>query len=244
MPLEPFELQLESSQIIAPDVLHMNFVRSDSKGLESIPGQFITIHFDGPEGKRLRRSYSIATIPGQSERIEIAAAGVEGGAATQLLFNMQPGDTVETTGPFGRLVLTEDSPKTYWLIATGTGITPYRAMLPELVKRANEGVQINILAGGRTREHLLYSEDFLEASKASDNLHYHACLSRENPEDAQDHEHSGYVQKVLESLGPNAETDVVYLCGNPNMIDDTFTYLKEAGFTPQTVKREKYISAK
>lgn len=242
---EPFEIQLESSRTIAPGVLHMCFVRADGKPLNSIAGQFITIHFEGSEGKKLRRSYSIATIPGQSDKIEFAAAAVDGGAATQLLFNLQPGGKLETTGPFGRLVLGEDTPRAYWMIATGTGITPYRAMLPELVKRANESaVKVNILAGGRTREHLLYAEDFLAASQQANSLNYHACLSRDFPEDAKPHEQSGYVQKILEKLGPNPESDIVYLCGNPNMIDDTFAYLKEKGFTPQAVKREKYISSK
>ena len=56
------------------------------------------------------------------------------------------------------------------------------------------------------------------------------------------HEKTGYVQQTLEGLRLNPESDVVYLCGNPNMIDEVFTKLKELEFETKQVRREKYIS--
>ena len=44
-------------------------------------------------------------------------------------------------------------------------------------------------------------------------------------------------------LDLNPETDVVYICGNPNMIDQSFEMLTNAGFDIKSVRREKYISS-
>jgi NAD(P)H-flavin reductase len=45
-------------------------------------------------------------------------------------------------------------------------------------------------------------------------------------------------------LSLNPDEDIVYLCGNPGMIDESFAYLKDKGFALQRIIREKYISSK
>ena len=50
------------------------------------------------------------------------------------------------------------------------------------------------------------------------------------------------MQFIYPELHLNPEQDLVYLCGNPGMIDDSFSYLKEQGFAMQQIIREKYIS--
>jgi NAD(P)H-flavin reductase len=52
----------------------------------------------------------------------------------------------------------------------------------------------------------------------------------------------GHVQDILMKKNPNPATDLVYLCGNPKMIDDNFELLKNLGFSVQQIVREKYLS--
>jgi ferredoxin-NADP reductase len=40
------------------------------------------------------------------------------------------------------------------------------------------------------------------------------------------------------------ERDITYLCGNPDMIDATFTQLKELGMPIKHIRREKYVSSR
>src|SRR5262249_35289392 len=133
---EQFQLELARSHMLAPEVRHMAFRRRDGKPLAFVPGQFLQIHFEH-QGRQLRRSYSIASRaddPGNpGHEIEIAVPYVQGGAATGLLSGMREGEALTASGPYGRFVLHgEDQNRRYLLIATGTGVTPYRAMLPEL----------------------------------------------------------------------------------------------------------------
>jgi NAD(P)H-flavin reductase len=50
------------------------------------------------------------------------------------------------------------------------------------------------------------------------------------------------VQSSFPELDLNPEEDMVYLCGNPGMVDESFSDLKDRGFAIQRIVREKYIS--
>lgn len=238
-----FEIQLVWAKTIAPEVRHLAFKRVDTQVLSFIPGQFITLHF-GYQEKQLSRSYSLATIQGQSECIEVAVSFVKQGPASQLLFSIQPGDILEASGPFGRLVLQLEIPHRYLFIATGTGVTPYRAMLPELAKRLaeNQTLQIVLALGVRGREHLLYGDEFVHFAEEHPRFQFFVCYSRLFPDDPAAYEHQGRVSHLFESLAPDPTRDTVYLCGNPTMIDEVFALLRQKGFTVSQVRREKYIS--
>jgi NAD(P)H-flavin reductase len=52
----------------------------------------------------------------------------------------------------------------------------------------------------------------------------------------------GHVQTYLKQVEFDSENDVIYLCGNPAMVDDSFALLKEAGMPVPQIRREKYVS--
>jgi ferredoxin-NADP reductase len=229
--------------MITPKVKHFIFEAALQPAFTYQPGQFITIHFDH-EGKTLKRSYSIANEPIHDNRIEFAAGYFAGGPGTELLFNLKPGDSININGPFGRLILKDESPKRYILIATSTGITPYRSMLSALKDRMqnNSNLEVVIIQGVQKREELLYAEEFQRLAEQYPQMTFRPHLSRVPPAELQEGEYCGYVQTALPDLKLNPEQDIVYLCGNPGMIDESFNYLKEHHFAMQHIIREKYIS--
>jgi ferredoxin-NADP reductase len=241
MQANTFTMTLEEAYMLTPSVKH--FVFTCQSPLTYVPGQFITMHIHRDD-KILRRSYSIANPPHPTHHLELAAGFVKNGPGTELLFNLKPGDTLETTGPFGRLTLKEEDPTRYIFIATSTGITPYRAMLPELNKRllANPKLHVVILQGVQTHEDLLYHDEFLAFANTHPRVTYRAQLSREKPDALKANEYTGYVQNSFPELNLNPEEDMVYLCGNPGMVDESFSDLKDRGFAIQRIVREKYIS--
>jgi ferredoxin-NADP reductase len=240
MALSEFQFNLLSCEYITPRVKHFIGKIESETPWNFIPGQFITIIFEHDQ-KILRRSYSIANSP-QDNIIEFAAAFVEGGPGSQFLFNLKPGDSFKITGPFGRLVLKEDECLRYLLVGTGTGITPYRSMLPTIFDKIKTHPQltVEIIEGVSVAEEVLFEKDFLNANQIRPNVKFTAAISREKIE--KPHCHHGRVQSVLKEKNLNPETDLVYLCGNPQMIDDTTQMLQDIGFPIQRIVREKYIS--
>jgi ferredoxin-NADP reductase len=247
MSLNTFPLVLKETRTLTPSVRH--FVFAPPEGAPEFvftPGQFITIHFE-IENQLFRRSYSIATIPGQSGTvIEFAASYVKDGPGSELLFRLKVGEVIQATGPFGRLILRPDEISSrYVLVATGTGVTPYRTMLPQIKQRLlnQPDLAVVLLLGVRNREELLYGSDFTEFERLHPRFKFIAKYSREIEKQLEPFEQAGYVQTSFEHLNLNAQEDIVYLCGNPNMIDDAFAQLRSLGFDTHRIRREKYISS-
>lgn len=244
MSVKKFDAVLQSARMITPRVRELAFMRKDGEPLVFEPGQFISLMIQTSE-KLLRRSYSIATVPESGdELLRIAVAEVEGGRATRHLFAMQPGDELPAIGPAGRFVLREDGHCRYVLLATGTGVTPYRAFLPELRRRLQDPkISVDLVLGVRNPGELLYGEDFLAMNHEFDNFRFFACYSRELPSRPGEQDRKGYVQEHLDEFKLDPAHDVVYLCGNPGMIDAAAAYCETAGFPIANVRREKYVSS-
>ncbi len=236
--------------MLAPSVGHYQFVRDDGQPLDFVPGQFIQVHFRYADGTPAKRSYSLATIHdhalGPGEAVEIAVSYVPGGAATALFEGLPEGGHVEASGPFGRFCLMPgDRNARYLLIATGTGVTPYRSMLPQLQSlMAERGVEVVLLQGARTPAELLYGDEFRAFADAHPEFRYVPCLSRELPPDPHPDVRHGYVQQHLGAFAPDAAHDIAYLCGNPDMVDACFEALKGFGLPVPQIRREKYVSSK
>lgn len=236
--------------MLAPSVGHYQFVRDDGQPLDFVPGQFIQVHFRYADGTPAKRSYSLATIHdhalGPGEAVEIAVSYVPGGAATALFEGLPEGGHVEASGPFGRFCLMPgDRNARYLLIATGTGVTPYRSMLPQLeALMAGRGVEVVLLQGARTPAELLYGDEFRAFADAHPGFRYVPCLSRELPPDPHPDVRHGYVQQHLGAFAPDAARDIAYLCGNPDMVDACFEALKGFGLPVPQIRREKYVSSK
>lgn len=244
-------MKLVAKRMLAPAVAHLSFQRADGQALDYIPGQFIQIHLIGRDGEPTKRSYSLATIHdhamGPGEAVDIAASFVPGGTATALFEGLKEGDEVTASGPFGRFcLLPNDANRRYLLIATGTGVTPYRSMLPLLEKAILErGVQVVVLFGARSEAELIYADDFRAmAAKHPSHFRFVPCYSRELNEAAGPDSRRGYVTEQIAALEPQAEGDIAYLCGNPNMVDAAFEALKAAGLPVPQIRREKYVSGK
>ena len=247
-------IRLTARERIAPQVLHLKFVRDDGMALDYTPGQFIQIHFPLADGTLARRSYSCATrhdhhiAPG--EAVEFVASMVPGGRATALFQGMAIGQVLDASGPLGLFTLKpEDANGRYLLIATGTGIASYRSMLPELERQVRgRGVRVAIVHGVRTPEDALFAAEFDDfAARFPQQVRYMPSFSRALP-DAGDPRFAhalvreGYVQQHLPELGPDNAADIAYLCGNPDMVDACIAALREAGLPMKQIRREKYVS--
>src|SRR5574337_964456 len=234
--------------MLAPAVRHMAFERADGVPFAFVPGQFVQIHFTYPDGKPTKRSYSVATVSNESgavPRIEIAVSYVEGGAATNLLGNLPQGGIVDASGPYGRFCLDDkDANRRYLLVATGTGVTPYRAMLPQLEKLGARGAEVALVYGARNESELLYGEEFEAFAKKNPHFHFYACFSRAARSQPRAHDRAGRVHVALAELKPDPAHDIAYLCGNPDMVDQAFAMLKEAGLPVPHIRREKYVSSR
>jgi len=112
---------------IAPGIRHFVFEAPEVERLDFLPGQFVSFS-DLVGGKEITRAYSIASAPSEGNGFELCLNRVDDGAFSPHLFDLGPGDSVEMQTPLGLFVLRQP-PKDTVMVATGTGIAPFRSML-------------------------------------------------------------------------------------------------------------------
>lgn len=161
------------------------------------------------------------------------------GVCSTHLCNLKEGDDISITGPVGKeMLLPPDEDATIIMLATGTGIAPFRAFLWRMFKEQHEDYQFKGLAwlifGIPKSENILYKDDLEKmAEDFPDNFRLTYAISRE-----QQNAEGGrmYIQhRVAENAGelwnlmqnPNTHT---YMCGLKGMepgIDEALTALAE-----------------
>jgi CDP-4-dehydro-6-deoxyglucose reductase len=227
------KVRLVESREIAPEIRHFVFELPEAREFLFVPGQWVSFE-EVVNGEPVTRAYSIASPP-SGNRFELCLNRVQGGHLSPHLFSMNPGDSVEMRGPFGTFVWREP-PQDSVLVATGTGIAPFRAMLPARLAK-DPAHRITLLFGVRLEHSLLYREEFQTLARQHPNFHFWPTLTRPDPRWTG---HTGRVQEHLErAIGASRDIDV-YICGLREMVDSVRAILKNLGFERRHIIYEKY----
>jgi ferredoxin--NADP+ reductase len=158
------------------------------------------------------------------------------GICSNFLCDTQPGDEVMMTGPAGKvMLLPEEDPSTdYIMVATGTGIAPYRGFIRRLfvedtpAANAYKG-QAWLFLGVANSDALLYDDEWQSVKeKYPDNFRLDYALSRE-----QENKKGGkmYIQDKVEEYADEVFTKLdsgahIYFCGLKGMMPGIQDMLK------------------
>jgi len=223
--------KLLEAREIAPSVRHFVFEAPEDFGY--VPGQFVSCTAD-IEGSPITRAYSMASPP-SGRCFDLCLNLVVEGHLSPYLFDLEPGDELQMSGPYGAFIFrqpVEDSV----LVASGTGVAPFRAMLHDRLS-GDDIHQFTLIHGVRYERGLLYRDEFEELARDHPNFRYWPTLSRPG---AAWQGRTGHVQAHLdEALGGRRDINV-FICGLKAMVDDVRSILKAEGFDRKRVTYEKY----
>lgn len=222
---------LESIEI-APNTRHFEFEACDWTAA-FVPGQFLSITATIGEDE-ITRAYSIASPPG-GRRFALCANLVQDGHLSPFLFSLAPGDQIEFKGPYGGFILRRPVSDSL-LVATGTGIAPFRSMLLSQL-RENPEHRFTLIFGVRYEYGLLYDAEFRALTREYPNFDYRPTLTR--PPESWSGLTGRVQQHTLAALGDRRDMDV-YICGLREMVDDLRARLKEIGLDRKRIVYEKY----
>ncbi len=237
-----FQSVVVQTRDLCSNVKHITFAPEGEEGFDYIPGQFVMIHFQNEEGVEINRSYSISAVPGEVGGFSLCVKRVDFGKGSTLLHGLRVGDEIKTSGPFGRFTLRDESPDDIILVATGTGIAPFRSMRDQIIK-ASAHSRVWMLMGVRHGDELLYHDEWQDLDAFCPNIHYRAIVSQPRPEDNWGGP-VGYVTAFMDELAdhivPGRTT--AYLCGVPPMIDAMRDVFVERGLNRREIRTEKFAS--
>jgi CDP-4-dehydro-6-deoxyglucose reductase, E3 len=217
---------------IAEDVVDIGFQLVDPGKIAFRGGQFVTLSVGhDPEGRPVRRSYSIASPSDDGDLLRFLIKLNTGGPAASFFDQLQVGSPVDMTGPHGFFTLDAGHPGDVVFAATGTGLAPVLPMLGELARTAPTGQRL--LYWGLRKESDLFLLDELRALCASAGCELMTFLSQPSPEWRG--LRGRITDPILEAL-PRLNAPTFYLVGNGAMIKELKSRLMEAG-----VDRKKQI---
>ena len=222
---------LLESREIAPEVRH--FVFEAPEDFAYVPGQFVSCTAD-INGSPITRAYTMASPP-RGRTFDLCLNRVAKGHLSPYLFDLNPGDEVQMTGPWGGFIFRQPVRDSV-LVAAGTGIAPFRAMLHDQLLR-DAIHQFTLLHGVRYQRTLLYRAEFEELERSHANFHYHPILSRPDPNW---HGRTGHAQAHLDEAVAARREIQVFICGLKAMVDDVRSILKSQGFDRKQIIYEKY----
>jgi ferredoxin-NADP reductase len=236
---------------------HLEFKVEGLPSFDFAAGQFVSIVAPEPLGRPQSRAYSIASAPRRNE-FDLCVNRVEGGFFSNLLCDLNEGESVKCHGPHGYFLLRQPLTDSI-LIATGTGIAPMvgfaQALFPQHGLHAGEdlsgGREIWMIYGTRYVTDIYYQGYFERLAGQYENFHYIATLS--HPDDAWRGSRGyvqEYVQKIAAEQAAKNESATVaegcglnihaYICGLNEMVSANRETLNKLGWQRKQIIFERY----
>ncbi|MEB0047521.1 MULTISPECIES: benzoate 1,2-dioxygenase electron transfer component BenC [unclassified Pseudomonas] len=202
--------------------------------LAFLPGQYVNL---GVPGSAQTRAYSFSALQRNGE-VSFLIRNVPGGLMSRFLTGIaKVGDSMTLAGPLGSFYL-RDIRRPLLLLAGGTGLAPFTAMLEKIAGQGSEH-PLHLIYGVSNDVDLVQL-DRLEALAAQiPNFSFSTCVA--NP-DSQ-HRLKGYVTQHIEPRHLNDGDVDVYLCGPPPMVDAVSQFLRDQGIAAANFYYEKFAAS-
>lgn len=238
--LHPTRMKLRVSEIIdeTSSTKTLRLVSQDGYLPPFLAGQYIALFLD-LSGIRTSRPYTISSPPNQTGFYEITIRRVEDGLVSNyLLDEVKKGDELESSGPAGNFYhnpLFHD--RTMVCIAGGSGITPFRSMIREIVECGLER-DVYLFYGNKNLNDAMFHDELSALSDRFENINYLPVI--EDPSEGYQGL-SGLItgDLIKDTIGdPSAKT--FYLCGPQGMYDFCVPELERLGIPKRKIRKEVY----
>ena len=180
-------------------------------------GQFVDLKTDN----KTIRSYSIANVPDQTNRLEFHIRRIEGGKFSSWVHDkLSIGDELMISDSKGLcFYIPERKEQSLLLIGTGSGLAPLEGIVMDALSQGHTG-PIHLFHGSREKEGLYHIDKMRKLSETQTNFHYVPCISAKQ-------EINGFQQGRANDVALNQLSHLagwrIFLCGNPKMVEQTKT---------------------
>jgi ferredoxin-NADP reductase len=198
-------------------------------------GQHVDVRLTAEDGYQVERSYSIASAPGDPDLVLTVERLEDGEVSPYLTDELRPGDELELRGPIGGYFVWEESVGgPLLMVAGGSGVVPFRAMLRHW-ETGDRSIPARLLYSSRSLGDVIYREEL--GQHPAD---VHLALTREWPEDWQGHR--GRIdEQLLDALvWPPRDQPLAYVCGPTAFVETVAETLVRAGHDANRIRTERF----
>lgn len=206
------------------------------------PGQFLNVTAE-IDGRKTKRSYTIASPPTRADLIEITVKREDHGAMSRYLHDeVHAGDLLAVSAPGGRFTFEGKEADSIVLIGGGVGSTPLMSVLRALTDRAWPG-EIFLLYCARTTRDFLYRDELAVLQRRHPNLHVLATMTRSEG-DTWFGPEGRLTKDMLTATVPDLPRRRIHLCGPPAMMTVVREMLTELSVPATNVFTESFATVR
>ncbi|MCJ1877691.1 benzoate 1,2-dioxygenase electron transfer component BenC [Pseudomonas nitroreducens] len=229
-----FEANISAVRQLSESTIALSIKGESLSRLAFLPGQYVNLQVPGSEQSR---AYSFSSLQKDGE-VSFLIRNVPGGLMSSFLTGLaKAGDALSLAGPLGSFYLREIN-RPLLLLAGGTGLAPFTAMLEQIAERGSD-YPLHLIYGV-THDVDLVELDRLEAfASRIPNFTWSACVA--SPESS--YPRKGYVTQYITPAHLNDGEVDIYLCGPPPMVEAVSQYIREQGITPANFYYEKFAAS-
>lgn len=230
---QKFTAIIEKKEQLTKRVILVTFKLENPQELSFHAGQTFMLNV----APGVNRSMSISSPPSEKTRILMCHDISPGGPGSQWTISHNVGDTAAFIAPLGMFVMNKESHRKKILVATGTGVAPFRAMLLDYLDDGGTD-DVTLYWGLRFEEDVYWLGEFQALAIKYPNFRLVLTLSK--PTDAW-HGDRGRVTDHVVQKEPNLSGSDFYLCGNQLMIKDIETQLIDHQVPSHQIFKELYF---
>lgn len=200
-------------------------------------GQYINLYKD--EGTA--RSYSLASVPELDEYLQLHIRKVPQGVVSGWVHEtLQAGDMVEISDVAGDCFYVSGNPdQAMLLIGTGSGLAPLYGIIRDALLQGHRGA-IKLYHGSYVADGLYLVEELKALSSRYPNFSYTPCISEGG---AVQGYAAGMVLDVALGETPRLSGWRVFLCGNPDMVENGKRQVFFAGASMREILTDSFLPA-
>jgi ring-1,2-phenylacetyl-CoA epoxidase subunit PaaE len=212
-----------------------------------LPGQHLPVEAI-VDGKKLRRTYSICSAPGEWP-LEIGIRVQQGGAFSGYAANdLCVGDPLQVMPPFGRFHASIDSSAARFCLAfaAGSGITPILSIIRATLE-GEPNSRVVLFYGNRRQQSTMFIDDlYALKNRFPDRLQLNFLFSREEQElpILSGRLDSAKVRELYEHFCSALEPTDAYICGPDTMIATVTDVLASLGMDEAAIYSERFGTAR
>ena len=204
-------------------------------------GQFIDMTLTDPpetDAEGNTRGFSIASAP--QEDFLMVATRMRDTAFKRSMKAVPLGTNVKVEGPFGNLVLHNNTSRAAVILAGGIGITPFRSIL---VRAAKEKLahRIFLFFSNRRPEDAPFLDELQTLQQENPNFRMIATMTQMEKSHRPWQGETGYIrQEMLSKYLKDVENAIYYIAGPAAMVNALHTVLNSAGADDDDIRIEEF----
>lgn len=205
-------------------------------------GQHVDVRLTAPDGYSASRSYSIASAPDDSERIELAIERFDSGEVSSFFHEIvRRNDEIELRGPLGGHFVWPAAPAgPVLLIGAGSGLVPLISML-RYACTADLDTPIALLLSARTWDEVLFRDELVAFEVELARFWLRLAITRERPRRMRDFGRRIDSEMVIETVADLPEPPAhVFVCGSNDFVNRAVDGALAAGLPAGAIRTERY----